>query len=146
MNRTQKAAVFGLVIWMACLAFGIFIIIEMMILKTMYYRIHQVCALFIVIAAAICLPFMFKKQSKKEVESDERDRLIQLKAALAGSISGWLALAAELLICRFFLGSEGMLAVWVITLILMLAFVLAMMAYWIAILWQYRLGTCDGKE
>ena len=145
MNRTQKAALVNLIIWLMCSAFGLFMLFELVFLKTMYYQIHRFYFVLVLIAIGIGLPVMFRKQSSKEVESDERDKLIQLKAVLAASVAGCIFLAAAVLICQFAIGITGTISIWAMTLIDMLVFLLAMMVYWIAILVQYGFKT-KGEE
>jgi len=140
MNRTQKSALFNLVIFLLCIGLGVFVLIEIVLFKTIHPRLRLFFLVFMIVAFVFGLIFIFKKQSPKEVESDERDKLIQLRAALAGSVSGWILLAAATLACRFAVGIKGNISVWTITLINMVAFLFAMMAYSIAILIQYGRG------
>jgi putative Mn2+ efflux pump MntP len=146
MNRTQKAALYSLILCLMCLAFGLFMLLELVFLKTMYCQIHRFYCVLILIAIGIGLPVMFRKQSSKEVESDERDKLIQLKAVLAASVAGCIFLAAAVLICRFAVGLSGTISIWAMTLINMLVFLLAMMVYWIAILLQYYTGSSNVEK
>ena len=143
MNKTQKEAVANLIIWSLCLAFGFFILVEIVFLKAIYYRFHLFYCLLMVAAIALGLLFIFRKQSPKEVDSDERDRLIKLRAALVSFVSVWILLAATTLICRFAVGIEGAVSVWVLSIINFVVFLAAMMVYWVAILVQYGRG---GKE
>lgn len=146
MNRTQKAALISLIIWLMCSAFGVFMLFELVFLKTMYYQAHRFYFVLMLVAIGIGLPLIFRRQSSRQVESDERDKLIQLKAVLVASVSGCIFLAAAILICRFAVGITGTISIWAMTLINMTVFLLAMMVYWIAILVQYYAGGSHGRE
>ena len=143
MNKTQKEAVANLIIWSLCLGFGFFLLVEIVFLKAIYYRFHLFYCLLMVTAIVLGLLFIFRKQSPKEVDSDERDRLIKLRAALVSFVSVWILLAVVTLTCRFAVGIEGAVSVWALSIINFVVFLAAMMIYWIAVLVQYGRG---GKE
>jgi hypothetical protein len=146
MNKTQKEAVANLIVWSLCLAFGFFILVEIVFFKAIYYRFHLFYCLLMVAAIALGLLFIFRKQSPREVDSDERDRLIKLRAALVSFVSVWILLAAVTFICRFAVGIEGVVSVWALSIINFVVFLAAMMIYWIAILVQYWNGDAHGEK
>jgi hypothetical protein len=65
------------------------------------------------------LKFIFwrGKQSSREVESDERDRVIQKNAAIATLASAMLFLTGASVVPEFVVGHDGVIAVWLLLLI-----------------------------
>ena len=90
--------------------------------------------------------FIRKKQSPTEVETDERDKLIQTRAIVASFISVGILIALTCLILRFIVGISGTIAVWELTLINFLIFEVALLVYSVAILVQYGWGGEDGEK
>ncbi len=145
MNRTQKAAMVNVVIFTLFSVSGLIFFFELFFFKTISRPLNILILLMIVTPTVIGLPLIFKKQSRKEVESDERDKLIELKAVLVACVSGWILLAVATLICRFAVGINGSISIWALTLINFGVFLLAFYIYAIAILVQYYAGGRDGK-
>ena len=90
--------------------------------------------------------FICKKQSPIEVETDERDKLIQTRAIVVSFISVGLLLALTCLILRFIIGISGTIAVWEFTLINFFVFYVALLVYSVAVLVQYGWGGEDGEK
>jgi hypothetical protein len=59
----------------------------------------------------ISVIWLRRKQSPKEVDSDERDKLIQSRAVLVAFVSVWILLFAVSIIPRLVLGEDGSIPV-----------------------------------
>jgi hypothetical protein len=79
----------------------------------------------------------FKRQSPREVKEDERDKLIDNRAAMAAFISALIVFLAISGIPRLVLGDDGCIPVWSLPLINFGAFIIVTMIYFAAILVQY---------
>ena len=148
MNKTQKTAIFSL----ASFLFGIIVMAytftSLFILKIWppgfsgkYWSLFAYIAIVIV-----ALTFLRKKQSPNEPDSDERDELIKKRAVLVSFVSVWLLLIAATLIPWFILGETGAIAVYVLPLINLVIFMVAMVVYSVAILIQYGWGGKDAEK
>lgn len=92
------------------------------------------------------LIWMFKRQSPGEVKADERDKLIDNRAAGAAFISALIVFLAVSGIPRFVLGDNGCIPAWSLPLITLGAFIIVAMIYFAAILVQYISGRGNGKR
>ena len=137
MNRTQKAAVFNLIMGLLLLVFWTILFSGIFFAGTIFTRFNRFYCLLIVTLVVVFLMFLRKKQSPEEVESDERDKLIQLKAVLVAFVSSWILLAGVALVPRFIIGINGSISVWVLSIINFVIFLVAMIVYNIAVLVQY---------
>ena len=88
---------------------------------------------------------MLRKQSPKEVDSDERDKLIKRRAVLVGFVSVWILLAAVSIILWLIHGLDGAIPVWFLTIINLCVFSVVALIYQIAILVQYGWRGKDGE-
>jgi hypothetical protein len=139
MNRTQKIALFHIAItplWLVALAY---IAIELFVLKKMPEGFVTRYGPVVILFAAMFsfLVWILKRQSPKEVGSDERDELITNRAAMAAFVSAWVVLPAVSVIPRFILGEEGCIPAWSLPLINFGALIIVMTVYSAAILVQY---------
>ena len=140
MNKTQKSAWFGLVVTLTFLLFCLFLFIELTILKKMFFFMNLLGATLLFGLMVAWVIFIRKKQSPTEVETDERDKLIQTRAIVASFISVGILIALTCLILRFIVGISGTTAVWELTLINFLIFEVVLLVYSVAILVQYGRG------
>jgi len=145
MNKTQKSAWFGLVATLAFLLLSLFLFIEIAILKKMLLPMNLLGATLLFGLGVASVIFICKKQSPIEVETDERDKLIQTRAIVVSFISVGLLLALTCLILRFVIGISGTITVWEFTLINFFVFYVALLVYSVAVLIQYGRGGGDGK-
>jgi hypothetical protein len=88
----------------------------------------------------------FKRQSPREVKEDERDKLIDNRAAMAAFISALIVFLAISGIPRLVLGDDGCIPAWSLPLINFGAFIIVAMIYFAAILVQYISGRGNGKR
>jgi len=146
MNKTQKSAWCGLVVTLTFLLLCLFLFIELTILKKMFFFMNLLGATLFFGLVVAWVIFICKKQSPTEVETDERDKLIQTRAIVASFISVGILIALTCLILRFIVGISGTIAVWELTLINFLIFEVALLVYSVAILVQYGRGGKDGEK
>ncbi|UCC23030.1 MAG: hypothetical protein JSW23_02900 [Planctomycetota bacterium] len=146
MNRAQKAAVFNLIMGLLLLVFLIILFSGIFFAGTIFTRFNRFYCLLIVTLLVVFLMFLRKKQSPKEVESDERDKMIQLRAVLVAFVSSWILLAGVALIPRFIIGINGSISVWVLSIINFTIFLVVMIIYSAAVLIQYGRGGKDGQR
>ncbi len=146
MNKTQKSAWFGLVATLAFLLLSLFLFIEIAILKKMLLPMNLLGATLLFGLGVASVIFICKKQSPIEVETDERDKLIQTRAIVVSFISVGVLLALTCLILRFIIGISGTIAVWELTLINFFIFYVALLVYSVAILVQYGWRGEDGEK
>ena len=144
MNKSQREAVINLI----CMLFNIGIVFYLFVSLFIMKRFPGGFDLFCVLAAAILMlvgafVFIRRKQSPAEIDSDERDGLIKKRAVMVSFVSGWLLLAAASVIPRFVVGMDGMIPVWLLPIINITVFLLAMVIYCVAVLVQYRRGGKD---
>jgi len=146
MNKTQKSAWCGLVVTLAFLLLCLFLFIEIAILKKMLLSVNLLGATLLFGLGVASVIFICKKQSPIEVETDERDKLIQTRAIVVSFISVGILLALTCLILRFIVGISGTITVWEFTLINFFIFYVALLVYSVAILVQYGWGGGDGER
>lgn len=145
MNRTQKEAWFNLVGALLCLSVSVYLVIEIGVLKRLPERWFAFClvvAFCFLMAASII--FLRRKQSPREVDSDERDRQIQRRAVLVSFVSVWALLFAASAVPMLLLGTKGTIEVWLLPLINVTVGMLAILIYTAAVLIQYGKGGGNG--
>jgi uncharacterized membrane protein len=84
--------------------------------------------------------WVLKRQSPKEPGADERDKLIDNRAAMAAFVSALIVFLAISGIPRLVLGDDGCIPAWSLPLINFGAFIIVTMIYFAAILIQYGCG------
>ena len=144
MNRTQKTA------WLNVSGFlmGIILCSYPLIMILAFRRLPNrivIAVLLLVFAAQLgwWIFLLRKKQSPAEPEADERDKVIMRNAILISFVSTWLLLAAATVLPMLLLGPAGSLPVFLLPLINMGVFSLAVLVYFAAVLVQYRRGGED---
>jgi hypothetical protein len=139
MNRTQKTVLCNLVIVLLTLAMLAYVFSQLFILKE---TPEGFSGRFLPLAVPILvggtlLVWTFKRQSPKEIETDERDKLIANRAATVFLISAWIVFPAVSVIPRLVLGNDGCIPAWSLPLINFGALIILVMIYFAAILVQY---------
>ncbi len=138
MNRTQKGALLNLSGFLLNIAAFSYLLITIFGFRTLPNRAALVVVLLLFAAQAGWWVFFFRrKQSPVEPQADERDRTIMKNAVLVSFVSTWLLLAAATLIPALVLGQAGSLPVFLLPFINFGVFVLAEVAYFVAVLVQY---------
>ena len=138
MNKTQKGAWYAISISLLSLALGIYMIVEIAVLRRApegFGRFFWLPAF--LLTTGIAIFFIRKKQSPVEVDSDERDNLIKKRAVLAALVSVWIILSAVTIIPRFIVGPDGSVPIWLLPIINIGVFYIVLLVYSVAALIQY---------
>lgn len=136
MNRTQKAAWFGLVVpcfpiaWSLCVG----------ILTNSVLLMVLPMVIFLLIAPVVMFFVIGKKQSPAEVASDERDYMIRTKALLAGFISVFIMLIFLCSVMILTANDEAMVNAYMSIPLSVLIFLISIAVYSAATLLQYGKG------
>lgn len=148
MNRAQKNALFQLVIMLLSLPLFAYIVIEVPRLKKIPEGFIARYGPLVVLLATmfLFLIWILKRQSPREVNADERDKLITNRAAMAAFVSAWIVLPAVSVIPRLILGEDGCIQAWLLPLINFGALLIVMVVYSAAILIQYFYRSGDGNK
>jgi len=140
MNRTQREALCSLIFFTVTLVFVVLILAARLIFKKDIVYITYFMLATIAITSVPGLLYVLRKQSLREVITDERDKLIKLKALFASFVSVMISLAAMLVTLKIIVGNQGSIAVWLLTLILFVISIAAAMVYSAAVLILYLFG------
>jgi len=140
MNRTQREALCSLIFFTVTLVFVVLILAARLIFKKDIVYITYFMLATIAITSVPGLLYVLRKQSLREVITDERDKLIKLKALFASFVSVMISLAAMLVTLRVIVGIQGSIGVWLLTLILFVISIAAAMVYSAAVLILYLFG------
>ena len=147
MNRTQKETIVNLICMLFNIGIVFYLFVSLFVLKRLPGGFDFFCVLVAVILILIgVVIFLRRKQSPTETDSDERDGLIKKRAVMVSFVSGWLLLAAASVIPRFVVGVDGMVPVWLLPIINITVFLLAMVVYCVAVLVQYGLENKGEKS
>lgn len=147
MNKTQKGAWFSLAGALLFIILCIYLSVDMFIRQRLPNKnLVWVVAIFCVLVGGAGLIWTQRKQSPKEADSDERDKSIEKKAVLISFISVWVLLAAETLIPRFIVGLDGSIPVWMLAIINVAIFYVAMAVFYAAVLIQYGWRSRNGEN
>jgi hypothetical protein len=136
MNKTQKTALFNLLVSFLSLA------LLMLILTGLFWEIRPAVipkglSLAIFLVVILCLFWLQRKQSPREVEADERDKLIRLRAALAGYVSLLVALGVSAAVVQYYPKFGDVIPVNTAILVCVMLGLFSMAVYSAAVLIQY---------
>lgn len=139
MNKAQKSAWLNLAAFLLCIASISYVIITLFIYGSPHEFILGMWPLIIAFPTLLVIAVISLriKQSPAEVDSDERDKLIQNRAVLVAFISVWILLFAASIVPRLILGEDSLFPVWLISFINLYVFFVVMLIFQIAILVQY---------
>jgi hypothetical protein len=140
MNRTQKEALGTLIFFMVTLVFAASILAAGLIFKKDVVYITYFMLATIVITNVLGLLYILRKQSPREVITDERDKLIKLKALFASFVSVMILLAVMLVTLKVIVGIEGSIGIWLLTLILFFITIVVAIVYSTTVLILYLSG------
>ncbi|MBN2313492.1 MAG: hypothetical protein JXM79_06150 [Sedimentisphaerales bacterium] len=141
MNRTQKGALFNSGIALLILALGVVIPVQTLTSVKLFRIWLLITSLFIVIS----LVLLRIKQSRGEVDFDERDNSIKKNAVLVAFISLSALLMVASFIPNLIVGDNGAIPVCFLPVINITIFLIIMLVNSVAILVQYGRGT-KGEE
>ncbi|MFZ0035571.1 MAG: DUF2178 domain-containing protein [Sedimentisphaerales bacterium] len=147
MNRTQKNALGALVIMSLTLTMLAYVFYQLFVLKKTPegFAGRFLPLVVLILVGGILLVWSLKRQSPREVKADERDKLIDNRAAMAAFISALIVFLAISGIPRLVLGDDGCIPAWSLPLINFGAFIIVAMIYFAAILIQYSKGSKGEK-
>ena len=140
MNRTQKGAWFTFGVAILLLTFGLIIFTQMFAARTTSIRLVRIWLLVILFFMVISAVLLRIKQSRAEVDFDERDNSIKKNAVLVSFVSLWVLLFAASIIPGFVAGDAGSIPVCLLPIINFGVFLIVMLVYSAAILVQYGWG------
>jgi hypothetical protein len=150
MNRTQKEALFCLVSGLLTLPLFAYGFYKLFILKETATDLERFLLLAVVILVLgtllALLVWTLKRQSPREVEADERDKLITNRAAMAAFVSACILLPIVSAIPRFIIGDNGCVPAWSLPFIIFGALLIPGTIYWTAVLAQYFFRRGDGDK
>ena len=148
MNRAQKNALSALVFFFVTNTIFAYVFFRLFVLKKApesFAGRFLPLAILILISGTL-LVWTLKRQSPKEVKVDERDKLIDYRAAFVAFISALFVFPIAGVIPRLVLGDNGCIPAWSLPLINFGAFIIVTMIYFAAILVQYISGRGNGKR
>jgi uncharacterized membrane-anchored protein len=139
MNKTQRRALFTLIISIVLIAFGVIIFNSMFTPGDRIAGVRLVKAwMWLILAVAVGGAVFVHFKRAAEVDNDERDSYIKKNAVLVSFVSLWILLFAASLIPGFIAGDMGSIPVDLLPIINMGVFLIAMLIYSISILAQYN--------
>jgi hypothetical protein len=139
MNKTEKGAVFTLVIAILLVGFAAAVLNMMLtagdrLAGTRLVKFWSWLVVIFMLAGAV---YLRRKQSPDEPDSDERDKLIKRKAVLTSFVSVWIALAVATVVPMYMAGDEGSIPVCLLPIINTSILLVALLVYPTAVLVQY---------
>ena len=138
MNRTQKGAWFTFGVAILLLTFGLIIFTQMFAAGATSITLVRIWLLVILFFMGISAVLLRIKQSRAEVDFDERDNSIKKNAVLVSFISLWVLLFAASIIPSFVAGDAGSIPVCLLPIINFGVFLIVMLIYSVSILTQYN--------
>ncbi len=148
MNRAQKNALGGLIFLLSTFTMMSYVFFRIFVLKKtpVGFAGRFLPLAVVILVSGTLLVWTLKRQSPREVKEDERDKLIDNRAAMAAFISALIVFLAISGIPRLILGDNGCIPAWSLPLINLGAFIIVAMIYFAAILVQYFSGRGDGDK
>ena len=140
MNRAQKGAWFTFGVAILLLTFGLIIFTQMFADGAASIALVRIWLLVILFFMGISAVLLRIKQSRAEVDFDERDNSIKKNAVLVSFASFCTLLFAAGIIPSFVAGDEGSIPVCLLPIINLGVFLIVMLVYSAAILVQYGWG------
>ncbi len=140
MNKTQKGAWFTFGAAILLLTFGLIIFTQMFADGATSITLVRIWLLVILFFMSISAVLLRIKQSRAEVDFDERDNSIKKNAVLVSFISLWVLLFAASIIPSFVAGDAGSIPVCLLPIINLGVFIIVMLVYSTAVLVQYGWG------
>jgi hypothetical protein len=147
MNKTQKFALWGIINLLLAIAFLALFLVSIFFFKWwMPLPARIACLAILVVVFFLGVLFLAaRKQSKKEVETDEMDISLQKVAAII-SFSSVLVLEGVLLnIANLVWGLNAAVPLWVLMLLFVALVIVGVIVFAVAILIQYGRGGKGGN-
>jgi hypothetical protein len=147
MNRAQKNAISALIFLFLTNTMFAYVFFQLFVLKkTPGFAGRFLPLAVLILVGGTLFIWVLKRQSPKEPGADERDKLIDNRAAMAAFVSALIVFLAISGIPRLVLGDDGCIPAWSLPLINFGAFIIVTMIYFAAILIQYGWGGKDGGK
>ena len=148
MNRTQKAVICNLAIMLLTISMLAYVFFQFFVLKKAPegFSGRFLPPATLILLGGLLIFWALKRQSPKEVEADERDKLITNRAAMAAFISAWVILPIVSVLPRYVLGDDSCIPAWSLPLINVGVLLIATVVYLAAILVQYVPWRNDGNK
>ncbi|MCJ7778805.1 MAG: hypothetical protein MUP16_10890 [Sedimentisphaerales bacterium] len=148
MNRAQKNALGGLIFLLTTFTMMSYVFFRIFVLKKtpVGFAGRFLPLAVVILVSGTLLVWTLKRQSPKEVKVDERDKLIDYRAAFVAFISALFVFPIAGVIPRLVLGDDGCVPAWSLPLINFGAFIILTMIYFAAILVQYFFRRGDGDK
>jgi hypothetical protein len=148
MNRTQKIIVCNLVIIPLTLAMLACVLFQLFVLKKTPegFAGRFLPPAVLILVGGTLLVWALKRQSPREVEADERDKLIANRAAMVFLVSAWIVFPVISVIPRFVVGDNGCVPAWSLPLIIFGALLILGTIYSTTVLAQYFFRSGDGDK
>ena len=145
MNKTQKSAVFYLVMFLLWAVLITYAFLTMFVITP---KVSPTWALLVPLGVIFVTSIFWvrRKQSPAEVESDERDDLIKKRAVIASFVSAWILLVVASVIPVYIVGEDGFMPVILLPAMNISIFMITIPIYSIAVLVQYGWGSKDGEK
>ncbi len=144
MNKTQKGAWFNLggSLFAICVfSWTGFMLFGLRKFPNKVFMFATLAGFFVI--TGLSLFYIRKKQSPKEPESDERDKLIQRNAVIAAFVSVWVLLFIANISLQLCFGAGGLIPVWSLAIINVAILYVVLIVYSAAVLVQYGRGGPD---
>jgi hypothetical protein len=147
MNRTQKFALWGITCLLLPTSFLALFLVSIFFFKWWMPLPARIACLAILFAVFFLggLFLAARKQSKKEVETDEMDIAIQKVAALIASISVLVVMGVLLNVANLLWGLNAAVPLWVLMLLFVALVIVGVIVFAVAILIQYGRGGKGGN-
>jgi len=145
MNKTQKSAVFYLVMFLLWAVLITYAFLTMFVITPKVSPTWTLLVPFGVIFVTSIF-WVRKKQSPAEVRSDERDDLIKKRAVIASFVSAWILLVVASVIPAVIVGDDGSVPVILLPAINISILMITIPIYSIAVLIQYGWRGKDGEK
>jgi hypothetical protein len=140
MNKTQKGAWFTFGVAILLLTFGLIIFTQMFAAGATSITLVRIWMLVILFFMGISAVLLRIKQSRAEVDFDERDNSIKKNAVLVSFVSLLVLLFAASIIPSFVAGDAGSIPVCLLPIINLGVFLIVMLVYSAVVLVQYGWG------
>lgn len=144
MNKAQKMACFNLTYSLLGIALGVCVYMHIKTAgfnqSTIWAYLNRVWLLLFMIIPPLSYFYLRKKQSSSEVDFDERDRAIKIKAKAVSFFALWAMLFVLAFFAMFYPGENGSIPVFILPIVFCGLVVFCTFTHSLGVLVQYRRG------
>ena len=141
MNKAQKQACFNLTYSLLGIALGVCVYMSMrpaaLNQPTIWAYLNRASLLLFMVIPPLSYFYLRRKPNLSEVEFDERDTAIRIKAKAVSFFTLWTLLLMLIFFAMFYLGDNGSIAVFILPIVFCGLAVFCTFTYSVAILVQY---------